>query len=68
MQQLLFDVVPFFCVALARVDIAKKIALSVVSLLPTFFSRSVMVSGLTFKSLIHFGFILVCGVRKGLFS
>ena len=27
-------------------------------------SRSLIVSGLTFKSLIHFEFIFVCGVRK----
>ena len=33
-------------------------------LLPMFSSRIVMVSGLTFKSLIHFEFILVCGVRR----
>ena len=34
------------------------------SLLPMFFSRSFIISGLTFKSLIHFEFILVCGLRK----
>ena len=28
------------------------------------FSRSFIVSGLTFRSLIHFEFIFVCGVRK----
>lgn len=28
------------------------------------FFRSFMVSGLTFESLMHFEFILVCGVRK----
>ena len=28
------------------------------------FSRSFIVSGLTFRSLIHFEFICVCGVRK----
>ena len=28
-----------------------------------FFSRSFIVSGLTFRSLIHFEFIFVCGVR-----
>ena len=32
--------------------------------LPMFSSRSFIVSGLTFRSLIHFQFIFVCGVRK----
>ena len=35
-----------------------------VSVLPIFSSRSFIVSGLTFRSLIHFEFIFVCGVRK----
>ena len=34
------------------------------SVLPVFFSRSVIVSGLMFGSLIHFEFIFVYGVRK----
>ena len=34
------------------------------SVLPMFFSMSFIVSGLTFKSLIHFEFIFVYGVRK----
>ena len=34
------------------------------SVLPMFSSRSVIVSGLTFRSLIHFEFIFVYGVRK----
>ena len=34
------------------------------SVLPMFFSRSCIVSGLTFRSLIHFEFIFVYGVRK----
>ena len=34
------------------------------SVLPMFSSRSFIVSGLTFRSLIHFQFIFVCGVRK----
>ena len=34
------------------------------SVLPVFSSRSFMVSGLTFRSLIHFKFIFVYGVRK----
>ena len=32
--------------------------------LPMFSSRSFIISGLTFRSLIHFEFILVYGVRK----
>ena len=34
------------------------------SVLPMFSSRSFIVSGLTFRSLIYFEFIFVCGVRK----
>ena len=34
------------------------------SVLPMFFSRSFIVSGLTFRSLIHIEFIFVHGVRK----
>ena len=34
------------------------------SVLPMFSSRSFIVSGLTFKSLIHFDFIFVYGVKK----
>ena len=34
------------------------------SVLPVFSSRSFIVSGLTFRSLIHFEFIFVYGVRK----
>ena len=34
------------------------------SVLPMFSSRGFIVSGLMFRSLIHFGFIFVCGVRK----
>ena len=34
------------------------------SVLPRFSSKSFIVSGLKFKSLIHFEFIFVCGVRK----
>ena len=34
------------------------------SVLPMFSSRSLIVSGLTFRSLIHFQFIFVHGVRK----
>ena len=35
-----------------------------VSVLPMFSSKSLVVSGLTFRSLIHFEFIFVYGVRK----
>ena len=34
------------------------------SVLPMFSSRSFIVSGLTFRSLIHFEFIFVCSVKK----
>ena len=34
------------------------------SVLPVFSSKSFIVSGLTFRSLIHFEFVFVCGVRK----
>ena len=34
------------------------------SVLPIFSSKSFIVSGLTFRSLIHFEFIFVYGVRK----
>ena len=34
------------------------------SVLPPFSSRSFIVSGLSFRSLIHFGFIFLYGVRK----
>ena len=34
------------------------------SVLPMFSSRSFIVSGLKFRSLINFEFIFVCGVRK----
>ena len=34
------------------------------SVLPMFSSRSFIVSGLMFRSLMHFEFIFVCGVRK----
>ena len=34
------------------------------NVLPMFSSKSFIVSGLTFRSLIHLEFIFVCGVRK----
>ena len=37
-------------------------------LLPMFSPRILMVSGLIFKSLIHFEFIIMCGVRRWLVS
>ena len=37
---------------------------AVIYVLPMFSSRSLIVSGLTFRSLIHFEFIFVYGVRK----
>ena len=64
-----FDNVPFvyfcFCCSSLRRQI-KKILLRLMSksLLSTFSSRSSMVSGLTFKSLIHFYFIFVYDGRK----
>ena len=39
-------------------------AIYVKSVLPKFCTKSFSVSGLTFKSLIHFEFIFVYGVRK----
>ena len=38
------------------------------SVLPVFSSKSFIVSGLTFRSLIRFEFVFVCGVRKCLIS
>ena len=45
---------------------SKKIVLQITSesILPMFSSRSFIVSGLTFRSLIHFEFVFVCSVRK----
>ena len=55
----------FFCFTCLGRNIYKKLlqAISEV-LLPVFVSRIFMVSGLTFKSLVHFELILVCGVRR----
>ena len=39
-----------------------------VSVLPMFSSRSFIISGLTFRSIIHFKFIFVYGVRSVLVS
>ena len=56
----------FSFVPLALGDIADKILLQAISkiLLPLFYSRIFMVSGLTFQSLVHFEFILVFGVKR----
>ena len=56
----------FAFVSLARGDIPKKILLRPVSknVLIMFSSRGFMVSGLAFKSLIHFEIIFVHGVRE----
>ena len=65
-----FEIVPFIYffsfVSLAWGDISDKILLWAMSktLLPMFSPMILMVSGLTFQSLIHFEFILVCGVRR----
>ena len=45
---------------------SKKILLQFMSesILPSFFSKRFTVSGLTFRSLIHFEFIIVYGVKE----
>ena len=64
-----FDVAPFvyfcFCFPCLRRQ-NKKILLRPMSksVQPMFSSRSFMISGLIFKSLIHFEFIFVYGIRK----
>ena len=52
----------FAFVSFALGDRSKQILLQIVSVLPTFSSRSFMSFSLTFRSLIHFEFIFVCGV------
>ncbi|KAB1279762.1 hypothetical protein Cadr_000015692 [Camelus dromedarius] len=64
-----FYIFPFvyfcFCCSCLRREIQKiLLRLMSKSLLPVFSSRSFMVSGFTFKSLIHFEFVIVYGVRK----
>ena len=56
----------FAFISFALGDKSKKILLWFMSksVLPTFSSRSFMVSSLTFRSLIHFEFIFVYGVRE----
>uniref|UniRef100_A0A8I3NE55 Uncharacterized protein n=1 Tax=Canis lupus familiaris TaxID=9615 RepID=A0A8I3NE55_CANLF len=55
-----------YLVSLASGDISRKMLLPPMSetLLPVLSSRIPMVSNLTFRSLIHFEFIFVCGIRK----
>ena len=68
-RSLKLNIIPFvsFClfVSLAWGDISDKIFLRAMSkiFLPVFSSRIFMFSGLTFKSLMHFEFILVYAVR-----
>jgi len=38
--------------------------ISVIECLPMFSSKSFIVSDLAFKSLIHFKFVFVCGIRE----
>ena len=65
-----FDIVPFvyflFCFPCLRRYIRKKVSLHEMPeiLLPMFSSRICMVLSFTFKSLIHFEFILLHGVRR----
>ena len=63
-----FDVVPFvyffLLFPLPEEKCQKKIREMSEILLPMFSSRNFMILSLTFKSLIHFEFILVCGIRK----
>ena len=56
----------FFFVFLAQGDIPEKILVQAVPeiLLPMFSSRIFMISSLKFKSLLHFEFTHVCGVKR----
>ena len=56
----------FLFISITLGDRSKKILLQFMSksVLPMFSSRSFIVSGLTFRSLIHFEFILVYGVKE----
>ena len=68
-QKNYFDETPmvYFCfVSLASGDLTKKKLQWLMSkkLIPVFFSRILMISCLTFRSLIHFEFIFVYSVRK----
>ena len=53
-----------FCFPCLRTHIQKHIFKTDIRELSVFFSKSFMVLGLKFESLIHFEFILVYGVRK----
>ena len=64
-----FNQVPFvyFCFYLhySRRWVIEDLALIyVMSVLPMFSSKTLIVSGLTFRSLIHFEFLFVYGVKK----
>ena len=56
----------FVCISITLGDRSKKILLRLMSksVLPMFSSRSFIVSSLTLRSLIHFEFIFVYGVRE----
>ena len=56
----------FLLLFLLPEETSKKVLLRLMlkSILPMFSSRNFMVSGLTFKSLIHFEVILICDVRE----
>ena len=54
---------PFFFITLVHRSKKNHLAVIYVSLLPMFSSNRFIVSGLTFRSLIHFEFIFVCGIR-----
>ena len=60
-----FDVAPFVCFFCLRRYSRKNIAMrNVQDFIAYVFLYEFLVSSLTFKSLIHFEFILVCGVRR----
>ena len=66
--QMLLSLIRFPCLFLLLFPLpeeTKKVLLQLMSksVLPMFSSRSFMVSGLTFRSLAHFEFIFVYGVR-----
>ena len=52
------------CHFLLQGTLKKDLAAIYVSILPMLSSKSFIVSGLTFRSLIHFEFIFVYGVRE----
>ena len=56
----------FVFISITLGNVSKKILMQFISksVLPMFSSKNFMVSGLTFRSLIHFEFIFVYGVKK----